>query len=183
MTTLNNSISRSKVLSKMWPLVTQGDYHQQDSTIDSSFRQGWDSIFEWRDFIDEVNTYWESLPQEEKDTLLLGQGHEQWLINCETIWRFIERPTDELGLCEYLNLGYRDLHNIVLHYPSIRDKHASIATRRSGLNVVGNPDYVFISESVNVCAVMEAKTFWKLFPRHIRDMLNSILLLLCTHFH
>ena len=177
MTTVN-AISRSEVLSKRWPSVMQGLYHQQDSSTDSRFRQGWDSIFEWRDFIDEVNTYWESLPQEEKDTLLLGQGHEQWLTVCDTLWALRRLPTNEHELCMYLDLGYMDPHNIVLSYPSISDDHAYISTRGSGLNVVGNPDYVFISEDVNVRAVMEAKTFWKLFPRHIRDMLNGMLLLL-----
>ena len=66
----------------------------------SSFRQRWRWIFECRDFIDEVNMYWESLPQEEKDTLLVGHSHE-WSLTAtyfEETWPdTIEPPTDEIA--------------------------------------------------------------------------------------
>jgi hypothetical protein len=123
-----------------------------------------------------VNQYWERISEAEKGTLLVGRGGEHWLQYTEVAWDRLRLPTDEAALRRFLDIAYMDLHNTILLYPNLDNNHATIIPLSGGFHTVGDPDYLFI-ERDKMYAIMEAKTFWKLSPEHITDLLSGIALI------
>ena len=156
--------------------VVQGPYTQTDSPTLSSSRVRWARLFEWTNFQNSFAEFWQSLPAEEREEYVTDTG---FLASYgQFIRSTLSNPTNEDMLSQHLDAKYSHPHNcaaipttIMLH------SHARIIRRDEFYQPVGKPDYLFVEQENNpiraLYAIMELKTFWKVTPEKIAEVLNG----------
>jgi hypothetical protein len=92
-------------------------------------------------------------------------------------------PTNEDILSQHMDVKYTHPHNLAAKpTPAVPQTHSRIIRRDAFYSTIGNPDYLFV-EPQNagfraLYAVMELKTFWKVTPQGLMEVLNGT----CIHF-
>lgn len=167
-------ITREQYLRTPGETIRKGTYTQTDSPTNSPKQARWINLSEWNlqnDFL----TFWNSLPNEEKQeqitNTLIVEAHR-------TDAHDLEDPTNEDMLSQHLDWRYKQPHNKAAKpSPTILYPHSRIIRRDGFYATIGNPDYLFV-ESPNstyraLYAVMELKTFWKVTPQSIMEVMNG----------
>jgi hypothetical protein len=166
-------ITREQYLRTPGETIQQGTYTQTDSPTKSSRRVRWAQLSEWNmqnDFL----TFWNSLPNEEKlevitNNSIVDQQHQSN--------QLLGNPTNEDMLSLHLDVKYNQPHNWAV--PRIMPtlfSHSRIIRRDAYYATIGSPDYMFVEQVNNfraLYAVMELKTFWKVTPQGLMDVLNG----------
>jgi hypothetical protein len=167
-------VTREQFLRIPGETIRQGTYTQTDSPTKSSKRVRWVTLAEWNmqnDFL----TFWNSLPNEEKyeeitNNLFLEQYRQFQR-------RTLADPTSEDMLSQHLDSKYSQLHNLATQpTPAISLPHSRIIRRDGFYQPIGNPDYIFVEQAGfprTLYAVLELKTFWKVTPQKIIEVMNG----------
>jgi hypothetical protein len=168
-------ITREGFLRTPGRTIVKGEYTQTDSPTNSTSRTRWNYLAEW-DLQTDFNDFWQSLPDEEKheyitNTAFLDQ-YRQFVTST------MADPTNEDMLSEHLDTKYNQPHNwATVPAPVIRYPHARIIRCDEFYQTIGRPDYLFVEQqNANLralYAVMELKTFWKVTPEVIIEIMNG----------
>jgi hypothetical protein len=166
-------ITREQYLRTPGETIRQGTYTQTDSPTKSSRRVRWVQLSEWHIQNDFLN-FWNSLPNAEKQECITHsiavEGYRAYI-------NMLPDPTNEDMLSQHLDMKYNQPHNLAAPPMTTLHPHSRIIRRDGFYPTIGNPDYLFV-EPQNagfraLYAVMELKTFWKVTPQGLLEVLNG----------
>jgi hypothetical protein len=164
-------ITREQYLQAPGETIRQGTYTQTDSPTKSSRRVRWVQLSEWNmqnDFL----IFWSSLPNAEKQECIT---HSVAVQEYRAYINMLPDPTNEDMLSAHLDWRYVQPHNKAT-LPPLVQTHSRIIRRDGFYATIGNPDYLFVEQPNTfgaLYAVMELKTFWKVTPQRIMEVLNG----------
>jgi hypothetical protein len=168
-------VTREQFLRIPGQTIRQGTYTQTDSPTKSSKRVRWVTLTQWNmqnDFL----TFWNSLPDGEKHEYITNTFALEYQSQLHQI---MADPTSEDMLSQHLDSKYSQLHNLAAQpTPAISLPHSRIIRRDGFYQTIGNPDYIFVEQAGSIprtlYAVLELKTFWKVTPQKIMEVMNGI---------
>jgi hypothetical protein len=120
-------------------------------------------------------TFWNSLPDAEKHEEIANTFALEYQ---RRLHQIMADPTSEDMLSKHLDSKYNQLHNLAAQpTPAISLPHSKIIPRDAFYQTIGNPDYLFVEQATSIhrtlYAVLELKTFWKVTPHKIMEVMNG----------
>lgn len=152
------------------PLQNAGENPPRSSSTKSAYRVHWRVLSEWIDFPSEAQTYWNSLDDSEKNTIVRASP-DYWLDTEERLRNIFTTFSREPHLSTPFDLLYAEPHNRATNGHG--NGHARITTQVPE-TAVDLPDLCFRLNN-DFVGVAEIKTSWNLTESSIEEVLQGFL--------
>jgi hypothetical protein len=164
-------MSRSELLGMPGVNLTKGPYEQSGSPTKSVYAAGWQEIYRWDTFVDDIKLYFGRLSRAEwnepvDETLITGRRGQI---------RVLPEPENEEGLKNPLWTLYHTPHNSAIISDLGIAPHSEIAAYAASIfPFIGDPDFVFVDKRTKYkTGVIELKSFWHVTKEEIDKVLNG----------
>jgi hypothetical protein len=166
-TIAQKEMSRQYVLSHPGIPVQHGSYVQTESPTTSPFRVRWSEIYEWTSLPYDITDYMNNLTAGELATIVdpgrLMVTLANLIISLATKEEHLKRPLDRY---------YWTTHELAAQPDGATHVHAKVEVPGGEHALTGDPDYIFLHDDYAV-GIIELKTFWKVTPQTIDEVLNG----------
>jgi len=167
------TVTREQLLLQVHePLQTTA---QPSSPTKSTCRVRWRQVSEWTEFVSDARTYWNGLPDAEKNAVLVGLADNYWDVVADQLAELAPIVSREPHLSTPFSLLYAAPHNKATN--GATDSHAKITANIPDANLVGQPDSCFLFNGA-LAGIVEIKSFWNLTQAAILDVLQGLSILL-----